>query len=666
MHGIIKRMVLCVIFAVFAAIAAQGQVNFIDDDFSSAFGTTSPNWSVILLSGNDNGVGNWRYDNIGNRAITAPITIPFAMSDSDAAGVTAFSSSLQSIVVDVSGATQVLLEFDYMFRQLGAVATVEAFDGSTWNNVSTLAENDMGGGTNSHVNFDVTAIIGGSTNSRIRFVHTGNFDWWYGVDNIKLYTPPATDIGWKLITAPVSDSKDCTSFFSAAEPVSISYINSGSTILPTGTAVSLTVELDGVTLITEVDVLIAPLAPGGCKSYTTLGTLDLSPTGGGSRKVHLILCTPGDSNSSNDRCSYLVKNPGHIAEPPGWQEDFDSLASNNGAFAMTVFDVPPSWENAEDDGASLALNIAPNWGPNSGTTGSNQGPQSDHTTGSSGGIYMYIEDSPSESGSIELRSPCLDLSGSFLGVPALQFFHFSHATPGVSDNILDVDIINETTGGTVTMSVYSQGGFGDNDWHVANLDLSAFAPDFVKAQWRTSNDNQNFTDDVAIDDVSFLDLFLPVGQGPQVGNAVFDINNSLNSLGQSVSSFANGPYSTNVAVGSSVNLSWSGQANSVMICLFGPPNDGVATFPPPTGQLDIGTLPLSVLGLPGSIFVFGNGNLFASSFFHAHFFTGPAGNGGVGFILSQLFVPGFLTRFQCVMNPAGTFFLSNAVDVTVI
>jgi hypothetical protein len=346
-------------------------------------------------------------------------------------------------------------------------------------------------------------------------------------------------------------------------------------------------------------------------------------------------------------------------------ENFDALPSNNGSFAMTVFDVPAGWENAEDDASSLAGNPSPNWGPNDGTTGSNAGPSADHTTGL--GNYMYIEDStPNNPQAIELRTPCLTTAGA-VGTPTLQFQHVSAAVAGsTADNVLEIDIINESTGGTVTLGVASFAGNGNNAWVQHQVDLSAFAPDLVKVQFRTNNGNTTFTDDVAIDDVLLFDAITPTGQAPQPGNAVFDINGSTNSLGNPVASGQGGPYAASVSAGGQMDMDWSGQNNGIVICLFGPPNEAIATFPG-VGQLDIGALPLDGFGIPSLLFVFGDGgSLFpAGPLYNSFFFTGPAGNGGIEFAVPA-FLPGFLARFQCVMNPAGMFFISNAVDVSVI
>ncbi len=645
---------------------SSAQTTFILEDFSTAAATTSPNWSIFLLNGNDNmGAGAWRFDNPGGRAALAPFTSPFAISDSDFAGLVAFTSALVSAPMNAAAANQVIVDFDYMFRQLGATATMEVYDGTSWNVAATLAQNDTGAGTNTRVSFNVTTLMAGTSKGRIRFAHTANFDWWYAVDNIHVFEPNPVDVACGPITAPTFSAFDCVQNLGASETISLDIINNGGTSILPGSLISITVILDGTTVLTEFTSPIVALTSGSTLSYTTTGTVNLSA--GGTHTLQIITTTIGDSNALNDTCTVVYTSPSFAPRNYGYSESFDTLPSNGGSFTMTVFAVPTAWENAQNDAASLAGNSAPDWGPNSGTTGSNQGPSADATTGSASGIYMYIEDSSSQAGDIELRSPCLDTSGG-VGSPTVQFQHFSHAPAALtSDNVLEIDVINETSGGVVAMSVATLPGYGVNTWNKVQVDLTAFVPDIVKIQFRTNNNNGTFTDDVSIDDFLFFDSFTPTGQAPQLINATYDINNAYNNLGLQVQSGSPGPYLTQVTAGGTMTMSWTGQNNGIVLCLFGPANNGVATFPG-VGQLDIGTLPLDGNGIPGFIFIFGDGSPGAQfpfgPLFNSFFATGPAGSGGVSFQIPN-FVPGPLTRFQCVMNPGGLFFLSNAVDVVV-
>jgi hypothetical protein len=167
----------------------------------------------------------------------------------------------------------------------------------------------------------------------------------------------------------------------------------------------------------------------------------------------------------------------------------------------------------------------------------------------------------------------------------------------------------------------------------------------------------------------------PLGQTPQDRLSLFDINGAVNARGFTLASglgsgivipaVISGLYATSVVTGTLITFSWSGVPLPGVICMFGPANDGIATYPG-VGQLDIGTGPVGGNGIPGNLFVFSDFNLTAQSFFHAQFFCGVAGDGLASFLLSPVFLPGFLTRFQCVMNPSGNFHISNAVDLTIL
>jgi hypothetical protein len=153
------------------------------------------------------------------------------------------------------------------------------------------------------------------------------------------------------------------------------------------------------------------------------------------------------------------------------------------------------------------------------------------------------------------------------------------------------------------------------------------------------------------------------GQAPIMGQAEFDINGALNPNFLPVSSFAPGPYCATITSGGTMTMSWAGGPNSFVVGLFGPPSTGIYSIPG-VGQLDIGSIPITING-PQNIFVFGDGRNFATSFLDAFFFTNPAGVGGISVIVPTL-NPGYLTRFQLVINPPGQFFISNAVDLFII
>ena len=288
------------------------------------------------------------------------------------------------------------------------------------------------------------------------------------------------------------------------------------------------------------------------------------------------------------------------------------------------------------------------------------------------GIYMFIEDSSTLPGDINLISPCIDTSTATS--PFLTFFQSSGALSGAAnDNILDIDVIDVTSGGTLTPSVATILGNGDLDWHPQFVDLNAFAGNIVRVIFRGGNDASSFIDDEAIDDVEFIDLPLPSGQAPQAGLAVFDMNNATNALGMSVAAGGAGPYATTVVPETNLDFSWEGIANLPLSILVGAINPTSATFPG-IGQFDIGgpgTDPLT--GIPLNLGIFADGIGWAANPvglpFDAFFFMGPAGTGSLSLLLLNFGLPtgSTLTGFQAVMsdNAAPFFHIANAVELII-
>ena len=70
-----------VIATLLLSVSTQAQVYILNEDFSSAIGTTPPNgWSNLTVTGT--GTDLWRFDNPGNRPINYPLNGKVAIFDS--------------------------------------------------------------------------------------------------------------------------------------------------------------------------------------------------------------------------------------------------------------------------------------------------------------------------------------------------------------------------------------------------------------------------------------------------------------------------------------------------------------------------------------------------------------------------------------------------------
>jgi hypothetical protein len=674
------------LFLTLAAANLSAQPIF-NEDFSSASGPIPPSgWTVTNLAGHTAGSpAQWQFfsppsasANVTTWVTTLPMVDPIAISNSDA-GATGLvvNTVLTSPPFGADLVDNVFCEFDYAFRQFGASqALLEVFDGSVWNVHTNLTANDPASvGVNSHVEFDITTLAANAVNANVRFHHTAGWDWTFAVDNVEIYGVQNFSLDVTAITSPATAPGACNAMLTSSEDLTVELTNNGLDI-PDTDDILIDAYLNGVTVFSTTQNLTSPLLRGGQFTSTWPGALDM--TGPGSQLLTVTAYSSADPAPLAGHNSTALKSFNN-AIAPGYFENFETVMAQVDPPLITSGDVPLNWENAQDDTATFNSTVNGDWGATQGSLTLMDGPLGDHTQmPGTPGIYMHIGDwTPSfdNFGDIELRSPCLNTSLAS-NIPVATFFYHSAAPAGsMEDNPLNIDIINETFGGMITTNVIPTiEGQGMKGWRRVIIDLSAFVPDIVRVQFRSSNFSSfNAYDPVAIDDFSFLDLpQLPMGQAPRPGLAVFDINNSVNSLGDPVSEFGAGPYFAPVQIGTDINFSWSGLPNQYVQCWGGPLFVNAANYPG-IGQMDTGDGTINMLGIPGGLFWVGNGafvGMVGATIFDIAFFTDSAGTGGLSFHVPDFFPLGMLGTFQLmVQDPALGFAqstISNAISVSFV
>lgn len=169
--------------SVFCAFGMNAQV-ILTEDFSTATGSAPPaGWNAFDLS--SSGV-NWVFDNPGERIVTAPITNPAAVLDSDFFGDTLPEDAvLVSPAFDASAVNgSLILEFDHQFIQyITSIWKVEVFNGTNWTAILSGNENISGP---EHLYIDITSAANGAANARVRFHWTGVYDFYWFVDNVTI------------------------------------------------------------------------------------------------------------------------------------------------------------------------------------------------------------------------------------------------------------------------------------------------------------------------------------------------------------------------------------------------------------------------------------------------------------------------------------------------
>lgn len=179
---------LCLISA-----SSKAQVLF-TESFSSS--TLPAGWSNDSLG--QPATNLWVFNNPYARVVTgAGFDANFAIFDSDQALTNDSIPELASLTtpsIDISTAANTLfLELDEQFRYyLGkAFRNIEysTDTGTTW---TTLVHDSLAYGYPSavHSMYDLSALIGVDTAIIVRFTWTGDYDWWWAIDNVQIITYP--------------------------------------------------------------------------------------------------------------------------------------------------------------------------------------------------------------------------------------------------------------------------------------------------------------------------------------------------------------------------------------------------------------------------------------------------------------------------------------------
>lgn len=163
------------------------QTTIISEDFSSASGTTPPSgWANNLISGNPSEV--WAFNNPNPRTINPPFSGQFAIFDSDYYGNngTFEEATLATPVFNASSySANLTLTFDHYFLAgFGGAYSVEVYNGSSW--VSVLSGNASSTANSASESIDITVPAAGAINAQVRFRWTGNWSWYWAIDNVRI------------------------------------------------------------------------------------------------------------------------------------------------------------------------------------------------------------------------------------------------------------------------------------------------------------------------------------------------------------------------------------------------------------------------------------------------------------------------------------------------
>ncbi|REK05016.1 MAG: T9SS C-terminal target domain-containing protein [Bacteroidetes bacterium] len=288
--------------------AKMNSTPFYSEDFS---GGLPGSWTAVDSAGN--GV-NWRWtttgifnygtqpglDSLSHSGTTASNGYMIYDSDSSGGSVGGENADLISGSIDCSAYSVVRLSFNQLLKHFNEIATVHVSNdgGTTWSmvyNASAGLTPHQATSNPDAIDIDISAEAAGQMDVMIRFNFTGDYDFFWMIDDVMLYEPTSNDAALVDITSP---QNSCTGL-SATEIVTVQIFNNGSADI-SGFDVSYV--LNGGTPVTET--VSATINPGNTLSYDFFITADLSVPG-----PHTILAYTslgGDTLNNNDSLSISV------------------------------------------------------------------------------------------------------------------------------------------------------------------------------------------------------------------------------------------------------------------------------------------------------------------------------------------------------------------------
>jgi len=187
-----------------------------------------PSENQYFLEDFNNGIpSTWTVtDNAGTGAVWEAVEdyygntldgTPFVIADSDGAGEVEMDTYLESPVININNNNAtVFLGFDFIFTSYSGneKGDVEVFDGSNWILLARYQDQDFGSWeVPDTAMLNVTPYLNPSFKVRFHY-YDANFDWYWALDNVRLYTPPANDLAMAEWAIPFTAIMNEETYFS--------------------------------------------------------------------------------------------------------------------------------------------------------------------------------------------------------------------------------------------------------------------------------------------------------------------------------------------------------------------------------------------------------------------------------------------------------------------
>lgn len=324
-------------------------VPFYSEDFAAGIPAL---WTSVDSAGN--GV-NWTWTTIGCfsqaypgidslSAVGTSAANGYIMFDSDSAGQSVGGEwgTLTSNAIDCSTHPGVRLSFNEFFAKFQDAAAVlpntarvyVSADNVNWTLVHSadagLANNQTTANPN-FVDINISSIAANQSTVYIKFSFTGDWSYFWFVDDVQLTEPLATDANLLGLFDPFNG---CA--LSSTEPITVAIVNDGSAPI---SGFDATYSVNGGTPV--VENITSTINPADTLLYTFTTTADLSAAG--VYDILTYIAVSGDANTSNDTAGVITASgtPGHVNYHMGFESTDD----------FTFYSV----EDADGDGATIDI-----------------------------------------------------------------------------------------------------------------------------------------------------------------------------------------------------------------------------------------------------------------------------------------------------------------------
>lgn len=297
---------------ILAAFSANSQ-NFFIEDFDNC--AIPDGWTNTIVTGDD----PWLFgDNAaGTPGGSVDGTCMAFFHDDDITGGAAFSTvDLTSPVIDLSSLDTGLLQFDYIFEDLGtSFFAVALWNGADWDTV-LVEDTDPGcfgfypTCTPRSASIDLTGYLNADFQMNFIYDDGDGWNWYIGLDNVAIYVPPAKDA---VAVEEIAPGSACG--LTSTEMISLIVFNNGQAEI---TSIDAGFEV-GAQMASETFTVSIPVGETDTLDFVT--PVDMNAAGTYDFAVWVAL--GGDEDNSNDTVWFSIQNLPTISSLP-YNEGFES------------------------------------------------------------------------------------------------------------------------------------------------------------------------------------------------------------------------------------------------------------------------------------------------------------------------------------------------------